>query len=283
MMLDALIEKVQRFGIEGVFSRFYGIYVAIVEDVADPSSMGRIRVQVPALGQRRAPADLWARPATFGGSEGTGLFFAPNVGDKVWVSFEAGNPDKPVYFGGFMGNGKAAAEFGSYLKRGFKTPAGHYVRVSDEDSDQHITMAASNGAYATMNKDGDLLMSSAEGSYINLSAADRSTTIHDVGGALLTMKDGEATLISKEGVVIKVGASGVTIISGKDAVINAGGNITLKSGTVNIGSNAMEPVVLGASFMAYFNAHTHATPVGPSSPPVAPMTTAQLSQTVKTT
>ena len=282
-MFDSLIEKVQRFGIEGVFSRFYGIYIAIVEDVEDPNSMGRIRVQVPALGQRRAPTAIWARPAVFGGSEGTGVFFGPSVDDRVWVSFEAGNPDKPVYFGGFMGNGKAASEFGSYLKRGFKTPVGHYVRISDEEDDQHITMSASNGAYATMNKDGDLLLSSAEGSYINLSAKDQRTTIHDVGGSLITMKDGEATIMSKDGVVIKVGASGVTIISGKDAVINAGGNITLKSGTVNLGSNAMEPLVLGNTFLTYFNTHTHGTGVGPSTPPMVPMTPGQLSQTVKTT
>lgn len=281
-MLDSLIEKIQRFGIEGVFSRFYGIYVAIVEDVADPNNMGRIRVQVPALGQRRAPADLWARPAVFGGSEGTGVFFTPNVADVVWVSFEAGNPDKPVYFGGFMGNGKAAPEFDSYLKRGFKTPAGHYVRVSDDEDDQHITMSASNGAYATMNKDGDLLLSSAEGSYINLSAKDMSTTIHDIGGALLTMKDGEATLVSSDGMVVKVGASGVTIISGKDAVINASGNITLKSGTVDIGDGASEPLVLGNKFMSFFNQHTHASAMGPTAPPIVPMTQLQLSMKVKT-
>jgi hypothetical protein len=282
-MLDALIEKVQRLGIEGVFNRYYGIYIAVVEDVEDPSNIGRIRVQVPALGQRRAPADLWARPAVFGGSEGTGVFFAPSVGDKVWVSFEAGNPNKPVYFGGFMGNGKAAPEFDSYLKRGFRTPAGHYVRVSDEDADQHITMSSRSGAYATMNKDGDLLLSSAEGSYINLSAADRHTTIHDVGGSLLTMKDGEVSIISASGVVVTVGSAGVTIISGSDAVINAGGNITLKSGTVDIGPNAQEPVVLGNRLLALFNAHVHPTPVGPSGPPVSPMTPAQLSATVRTT
>lgn len=53
------------------------------------------------------------------------------------------------------------------------------------------------------------------------------------------------------------------------------------TGILEIGSG-LEPMVLGATFMAYFNTHVHATAAaGPPSPPALPMTAAQLSVKVK--
>jgi uncharacterized protein involved in type VI secretion and phage assembly len=281
-VLDQLIDRVRRYGIEGVFRRFYGMYIGIVEDVEDPEGVGRVRVRVPALGQKIAPEDIWARSACFAGSEGTGIFFPPASGDRVWVSFEAGNPAKPVYFGGMLGFGKAAAEFGSELKRGVKTPAGHFIRLSDDTSDEHITVSASNGAYATMNKDGDMLLSSKEGSYVNLSGKNKDLTIQDIGGAMLYMKDGEFTLTSKNGVLVKTSGNQIDIMAGGDTVISSGGKVTINAGSVDIGAQAVESVIKGNTFQALFNAHTHVTPVGPSGPPLPPLTGLELSTAVKT-
>jgi hypothetical protein len=49
--------------------------------------------------------------------------------------------------------------------------------------------------------------------------------------------------------------------------------------TIELGKGATEHVVLGDKFMSLFNQHTHIGNMGvPTSPPISPMTPAQLSQ-----
>lgn len=66
-------------------------------------------------------------------------------------------------------------------------------------------------------------------------------------------------------------------VSATDAVITTpdGGALLLGSAT------ATQAAVLGGLFKALYNAHTHTTAMGPSSPPVIPMPDACLSTTVK--
>jgi hypothetical protein len=58
--------------------------------------------------------------------------------------------------------------------------------------------------------------------------------------------------------------------------------VIIKSGNIELGEGATEKLVLGDTFLQFFNQHTHATPAGPSSPPASPMTPAQLSFVSKT-
>jgi uncharacterized protein involved in type VI secretion and phage assembly len=77
----------------------------------------------------------------------------------------------------------------------------------------------------------------------------------------------------------------VAIVAGNDGAevrIDAQGTITIKAGTIKLGANAGEKLVLGDSFMQLFNQHVHPTGVGPSGPPSEPMTTQQLSQVSST-
>ena len=78
---------------------------------------------------------------------------------------------------------------------------------------------------------------------------------------------------------------GVVVISeasGAEVKITASGEITLTADKIMLGSNAGEKLVLGDAFKALFNSHTHPTGVGPSGPPVQPMTGQHLSTVSKT-
>ena len=73
------------------------------------------------------------------------------------------------------------------------------------------------------------------------------------------------------------GAEKVTISdsSGNSVELSQSG-VLIKSGTIKLGGTAAaEGLVLGDAFMQLFNTHTHATGVGPSSPPSQPMVTGQ--------
>lgn len=102
--------------------RFFGIYRGKVHDVNDPTKRGRLLVQVP---QVNGTGELdWALPCfpyltqtpkvtTQGSNAGgplTGVgktakitLRLPKRGDPVWVMFEAGNPDRPVWLGTWLG------------------------------------------------------------------------------------------------------------------------------------------------------------------------------------
>ena len=81
---------------------FYGKYRGVVTDVNDPLMTGRIRARVPdVLGDQQSG---WALPcAPFGGS-GVGFFALPTVDAGVWIEFEHGDPDYPIWAGCWWGS-----------------------------------------------------------------------------------------------------------------------------------------------------------------------------------
>ena len=84
---------------------FYGKYRAKVVDVKDPEQRGRIRVLCPkVLGEAKS---AWCEPCVPVAYDLGGDFAIPKVGEFVWVEFEEGNPNKPIYTGGLWSNKKS--------------------------------------------------------------------------------------------------------------------------------------------------------------------------------
>jgi hypothetical protein len=83
---------------------YFGKYRGQVANNIDPLQKGRIQVTVPAvLGDGRMS---WAMPCVpYAGSQ-VGLYLIPPVGGNVWVEFEAGDPDYPIWSGCFWGDGE---------------------------------------------------------------------------------------------------------------------------------------------------------------------------------
>ena len=88
-------------------NQFFGKYRGKVENNIDPQMMGRVQVSVPAvLGEGSLS---WAMPCAPFAGPGVGFFTIPPNGANVWVEFEAGNPDYPIWSGCFWGLGEAPA------------------------------------------------------------------------------------------------------------------------------------------------------------------------------
>ena len=77
---------------------FYGKYRAKVVDVNDPQKRGRIRVMCPRV--LREAKSSWCEPCIPVAYDYGGDFAIPKVGEFVWVEFEGGDPNKPIYTGG---------------------------------------------------------------------------------------------------------------------------------------------------------------------------------------
>lgn len=85
-----------------------GAYSAKVEYINDPTQTGRIKVRIPVL--YGMPSDTktenlpWARPCLpFGGGHDYGAYAIPPVGSTVWVIFEGGNIEYPIWIGTWPG------------------------------------------------------------------------------------------------------------------------------------------------------------------------------------
>jgi hypothetical protein len=77
---------------------YYGKFRGIVLDNDDPLRLGRVQVQVPRVLNDVA---VWAMPCAPYSPEPPGPSEMPQIGSRVWVEFEEGNLDYPVWTGCF--------------------------------------------------------------------------------------------------------------------------------------------------------------------------------------
>ena len=81
--------------------RYYGKYRGTVVNNVDPMQIGRIQAIVPDV-SGPIPSSL-AMPCLPGAGINTGLFTVPQIGSGVWIEFEQGDPDRPIWVGGYWG------------------------------------------------------------------------------------------------------------------------------------------------------------------------------------
>lgn len=82
--------------------QYFGKYRGTVLNNVDPMQMGRIQVLVPDV-SGVAPTS-WAMPCMPYGGINAGMFAVPLPGTGVWVEFEQGDPDYPIWVGTFWGS-----------------------------------------------------------------------------------------------------------------------------------------------------------------------------------
>ncbi|HJP66972.1 MAG TPA: phage baseplate assembly protein V [Actinomycetota bacterium] len=86
----------------GAAERFLGKYRGTVVNNVDPMQIGRIQVIVPDVSN--VMLSTWAMPCLPWAGLQTGVFTVPPLGAGVWVEFEQGDPDYPIWVGGFWGS-----------------------------------------------------------------------------------------------------------------------------------------------------------------------------------
>jgi uncharacterized protein involved in type VI secretion and phage assembly len=82
--------------------RFYGKYRGTVVNNVDPMQLGRIQAIVPDV-SGEVPTS-WATPCVPVAGINSGVFTVPTIGAGVWIEFEHGDPDYPIWVGGYWGS-----------------------------------------------------------------------------------------------------------------------------------------------------------------------------------
>ncbi len=136
-------------------NEFYGKYRGVVTDNQDPLMMGRIKARVPdVMGDLESG---WAMPcAPFGGSQ-TGFFAIPTVGAGVWIEFEHGDPDYPIWSGCWWGSSNEMPPVllaPPYKKVMINTEGGNSITLDDTPGTGGITLETSDGQKIKMSATG---------------------------------------------------------------------------------------------------------------------------------
>jgi uncharacterized protein involved in type VI secretion and phage assembly len=113
---------------------FFGKYRAVVTNNLDPMLLGRIQVQVPDV-SGLAPT-TWAMPCMPIAGPQTGMVSPPMIGSGVWIEFEQGNPDHPIWVGCFWGSAAEVPALSLATPPGtpaitFQTPLQNGLTISD--------------------------------------------------------------------------------------------------------------------------------------------------------
>ena len=81
--------------------KYFGKYRGMVINNVDPMQMGRLQVQVPDIAGL-IPSS-WAMPCVPIAGIQNGMVALPIIGSGVWIEFEQGDPDHPIWTGCFWG------------------------------------------------------------------------------------------------------------------------------------------------------------------------------------
>jgi uncharacterized protein involved in type VI secretion and phage assembly len=82
-------------------NKFYGKYRGTVIQNVDPEQRGRIQALVPDV-SGLLPSS-WAMPCVPIAGKQSGIYVLPQIGAGVWIEFEQGDPDYPIWVGGYWG------------------------------------------------------------------------------------------------------------------------------------------------------------------------------------
>jgi len=112
-------------------STLFGKYRGTVSKVGTGADLGKLRAYIPSvLGEYKE--SIWIEPAVpFAGNK-HGIMFLPEVGDGVWVEFEAGHPWLPIWTGFWWGKDQKPAA-ASEKVRVITTSHGHQIVLDLDD------------------------------------------------------------------------------------------------------------------------------------------------------
>jgi uncharacterized protein involved in type VI secretion and phage assembly len=83
-------------------TKYWGKYRGMVINNVDPMQMGRLMVQVPDVSS--LIPGTWAMPCVPVAGIQNGMVALPMIGSGVWVEYEQGDPDFPIWVGCFWGS-----------------------------------------------------------------------------------------------------------------------------------------------------------------------------------
>jgi uncharacterized protein involved in type VI secretion and phage assembly len=137
-----------------------GVYAGTVvrnlrqQNSGEPENLGRILVSVESVFDDAAPEHhVWARPCF-----PFGHVYVPEEGDKIWVAFENGDPQSPVWLGIWYAEGSMPEEADQSppAQRVIRSAAGHTITLDDAENNEKVIIKDKAGNCIELRGDGVL-------------------------------------------------------------------------------------------------------------------------------
>lgn len=214
MLIKDFDESTQGRLPSGPGGKFYGVYTAVVTDIADPDGQGRVKIKLPwAPDSSGSSYEVWARLATMMAGNNRGTWFIPDVDDEVLIVFEAGDTRRP-YVVGALWNGRDAAP------ETMDSAGNNYIKSIRSRNGVKVTLDDTDG--------------------------QETLKLETPGGQSMTLKDGPGSVEIRDsnGNFIKMESSGITVNAAAKVTINAS-TVEVNAGmvTVNAGMSKFSGVV----------------------------------------
>src|SRR5688500_9658951 len=144
---------------------FHGKLRGVVSDNSDPNNMGRIRARVAEVfGENESG---WALPALPYAGKSVGLFLIPPTNASVWIEFEHGDPEYPVWTGCFWAQGEVPASPANADMKVLKTNVAT-ITINDSAGSGGITIETTAGMKIVMDSS-SIEVTNGQGASIKLS------------------------------------------------------------------------------------------------------------------
>ena len=145
----------------------FGKYRGVVSDNKDPEMRGRIKAQVPdVFGDKES---TWAMPCAPYAGDDVGLYLIPPKNASVWIEFEQGDPNCPIWTGCFWAQtevpAKPAMPETKMLKTGSAT-----ITIKDQAGSGSVTLEVNKTVKIVMDSKG-IEITNGQGASIKLSGA----------------------------------------------------------------------------------------------------------------
>jgi hypothetical protein len=226
----------------------YGKYRGKVVDPVDPLQLGRIMAIVPAISEMPLS---WALPATPYAGSGVGFFAIPPVGANVWIEFEGGDLNYPIWTGCFWGEGEAPAEPALPTTIMLKTELGT-LSINDLDAELKLSLTAPDGLMSLVMTPTGIKLSLNE---VSIAITQEAITFSHAPSTIevtpesitvscsksVTLNSGEATVaVTPAAINLSDGAASIEITQAAIAIENGAGSISVSPASVTINEGALE-------------------------------------------
>ncbi len=169
-----------------IAKRFYGKYRGTVINNIDPMQMGRIQAMVPDVSS--AIPTSWAMPCVPVGGIQMGMYVVPPIGAGVWMEFEHGDPDHPIWTGSFWGS---AAEVPVLALAGNPASPSIVLQTTAQNTLSISDMPGPTGGFLLKSTAGAMIM------------------INELG---ITISNGQGAIITMMGPTVDINAGALTIV-----------------------------------------------------------------------
>lgn len=134
-----------------------GVYRGIVTDNNDPDQLGRVLVKIPSI-WGDAVHTSWVEPSF----PSTEFFIVPPVGAQVWIMFDEGDPDSPIYIGSFLKTEEPHSEAKSVAPKARSIKTEESLRITLDDDVREIVIQVNDLTNIVLRKDDNKIIIDAE-------------------------------------------------------------------------------------------------------------------------